>query len=110
MAELSDFVQQGIQSEGFCPQGLESRGQLGKACNSGAGSRSEFRRPWVGQRATIGRGLSLPRAGRGAILHGYGAAAVRSAPRFDHSPAWRDDQYDRIEYAGLPVKKVSVFI
>jgi hypothetical protein len=24
---------------------------------------------------------------------GYGAAGVRSPPRFDHSPAWRDDQY-----------------
>ena len=24
-------------------------------------------------------------------------------PRYNHSPPWRDDQYDGIEYAGLPV-------
>jgi hypothetical protein len=34
---------------------------------------------------------------------GHGAAGKRWPPRFNHSPPWRDDQYDGIEYAGLPV-------
>jgi hypothetical protein len=40
---------------------------------------------------------------------GYGAAGVRWPPRFDHSPAWRDDQYDGIKYACLPVDN-AVFV
>ena len=35
--------------------------------------------------------------------HGYGAAGVRWPPRFNYSPPGKDDQYDGIEYAGLPV-------
>ena len=34
----------------------------------------------------------------------YGAAGVRWPPRFNHSPPRKDDQYDGIEYPGLPVK------
>jgi hypothetical protein len=71
---LSDFVQHGSQSERFYPQGLESRGQLGKACNSGAGSKLRVSAP-VGRSARDDWARVVnSRAGRGAF-----------APRFDHS-------------------------